>query len=250
MAEAQPESVEIQTAEQVIEAPVTEVSEAPVPEAVVKETPVEKLVTQEEMNRVVKAAKWHTQQETANRVRQEYEQKLQQLQQASAPQQAQMPSAQQVPQQVDEATVVRVLQDMAQKQYVNGIVETFTSKIAAVDLNEYPDFVEEYGKINLQSVPNVVGFASGLDNTAEVMYELAKNPLKMQDLERLAREQPMLAPAEFAKLSASIKQNKSAAKQKLPPQPLAKITPSARDIDSGNVHSMSVDDLRKMPWCR
>lgn len=125
----------------------------------------------------------------------------------------------------------------AQEQEAARIATDFFTKVNAGKAN-IPDFDTVMSNVDLGSIPYHVQLASMVDNTAEVMYELAKNPVKIGQLQTLididmrAGRTPKLALAELQKLSQSIKDNAQASKQREPNQPLGQMRPSNAGTDS------------------
>lgn len=84
----------------------------------------------------------------------------------------------------------------------------------------------------------VVWGATQLDNTGDVIYEVAKNPVKAVNLEALGRHDPKAFEREIKKLSDSIKANKEAAKNiSKSPEPYQRLKPNVAGVVS------SSDDL-------
>jgi hypothetical protein len=128
------------------------------------------------------------------------------------------------------------------------VANEFVQKIsAAKDSNKYDDFEEKITQLNLPSIPHIVGWANSLDNTADVLYDIAKDPVKYANVLMLSQTAPHLAVAQLQKLSNSIKENEIAAKQPTAAEPLSQLKPSTTGTNSG---TMSVQDLRKQSWLR
>ena len=126
------------------------------------------------------------------------------------------------------------------------IAVEFTNKmIAAKDI--YPDFEEAVSTLNFPDISDVVGIANTVDNTAEVMYALAKNPKSLGSILALNERTPRLAVSEIKKLSSSIKNNQAALGEKFPNEPLSQMKPSIAGTDSGK---MTISDFKKQDWLR
>jgi hypothetical protein len=136
-------------------------------------------------------------------------------------------------------------QDYERQQMENQVVEVakeFSTKMTA-GKEKYQDFDTVMGKIKVDKYGNVAYMATrGLDNTADVMYHLAKNPMIMAEIERTSREDPDLAYYEMQRISQSIKDNESASNIKVPRPPLSQLSPSNTGTDNG---AMSVKDFRQ-----
>jgi hypothetical protein len=138
-------------------------------------------------------------------------------------------------------------QQQAQHYHAHNIASEFLGKLA-YGKEQYPDFDEKMDSLELSTIPEVVQLANTVDNTADVMYELANNPHKVASLLTLSRfGNGKLAYLETKKLSDSIKQNKNALKKSVPPEPLSPLKPSNIGIDNGN---LSIKELRKQSYLR
>jgi len=129
----------------------------------------------------------------------------------------------------------------AQEQEAQRIADEFFTKLETGKA-KYQDFDKVMGEVELKAIPHIVQLANMVDNTPDVMYELASNPTKIAAIQQLIQISPKLAYAEINKLSQSIKANEQAANTKLPNKPLSQMRPSATGTDSG---ALSISDLRK-----
>lgn len=135
----------------------------------------------------------------------------------------------------------------AQEQEGQRIASEFFTKLEASKAN-LPDFDKVMNDVDLRSIPYHVQLANMVDNTAEVMYEMAKNPSKIGQLQSLididirAGRHPKLALAEIKKLSQSIKDNAAGSKFQQPNDPLRPLPPS--NAGTGNQGALSVRDYK------
>jgi hypothetical protein len=83
------------------------------------------------------------------------------------------------------------------------IAQQFLGKLSAAK-DKYPDFEETIANLGFHQFPEVVQIANNFDNTADIMYELAKNPSKAVILKQLAQLNPRIAALEIQRLSDSI----------------------------------------------
>lgn len=217
------------------------VSSAATPVTESKPEVQEKVLKQSEVDKIVGNVK----RETLEKARREYESKMQMAQTPPATQsynenQVSMPEEQ----------LRRMINEEAQKQAnyaaANRVAQEFISKLEATK-SKYPDFEEKVSALNLPSIPQIVGIANSMDNTGDIMYEIANNPSKFASVMVLAHTAPHLAEAELRRLSDSIKKNEAAAKQPTANEPLSQVKPSITGTDNG---SSSVRDLRKQSWLR
>ncbi len=110
------------------------------------------------------------------------------------------------------------------------------------------DFDEKVGKLNLHAMLPIVAWANSLDNTADIMYDLANNPGKLSNVLNLVNaNQPQLAYDELQKLSGSIKTNEDASKIQHPRAPLNQLKPSPIGSDNGG---SDVQGFQKQNFCR
>src|ERR1019366_5381254 len=73
------------------------------------------------------------------------------------------------------------IQQNAQDQEARRIVGEFSNKIEA-GKSRYPDLDKQVANVGLEKIPHIVHFANRMDNTADVMHELASNPSKIGSL--------------------------------------------------------------------
>jgi altronate dehydratase len=136
----------------------------------------------------------------------------------------------------------------AHKKQVDEVARTYLDKMKQGP-TLYEDFTDVTKSFKPGKFPAIAIWAAQQDNTAAIIYDLAKNPQKLAQLQLLAVTDEELAVSEMTKLSQSIKRNEEAVNQNVKsPQPLSKLKPSVvAGSDSGK---MNVSDLRKQPWLR
>ncbi len=137
-------------------------------------------------------------------------------------------------------------QKMSQMAVAQKIAQDFTQKLVTAK-DKYEDFEQQVSELDLASMPHIVDWANSLDNTADVIYHLAKYPEKLASVTYLAKENPRKAAKLLHSLSDSIKQNETAKNQPSVAEPLSQVRPSTTGTDNG---SMSVSDYRKQSWLR
>lgn len=113
----------------------------------------------------------------------------------------------------------------------------------------FDDFKEVIGEFEPGAFPNAVMLATHMDNTPEIMYELANNPIKLQEIEGLAQRSPKMAQKELEKLSKSINKNVEAKNNNVTaPAPLSKLkSSSAVGMDTGK---MTIKDFKNASWLK
>lgn len=135
----------------------------------------------------------------------------------------------------------QILQDRASQT-----VNQFMTKIQA-GKDKYPDIEQKIQDLDLQESVEIIELANSLDNTADVMYELAQHPNKAASIVAALRTgQTKNARLQIQKLSSSIKDNQKAAIV-VPKEPLSQIKPSSVAGDDGVV---SLDQLKKASYLR
>jgi len=115
---------------------------------------------------------------------------------------------------------------------------------------DYEDFDKITEDFDPQAMPQLTYLVAGLDNAADVLYEISKNPQKLATLDYLALRNPRKAQAEILKLSQSITENRKAlndAAETQTRQPLDRLSNSRAQADSGE---MGIQDFRKQSWLR
>lgn len=136
---------------------------------------------------------------------------------------------------------VQEAQRTAHEQEAQRITTDFLTKLEA-GKGKYEDYDQVLGDFEFSAIPHVVQLAALVDNTADIMYDLAKNPTKIGNLQQLLQISPKLAYSEMQRLSKSLKDNENVANMKQSNPPLSQMKPSNTGTDNG---VMSVSDYRK-----
>jgi hypothetical protein len=142
----------------------------------------------------------------------------------------------------------------AQEQDAQRIASEFYTKVGAGEggMQAFEKVIQDSG-VDLRSIPYHVQLANMVENTREVMIELANNPSKIGmiqnliDIDLKAGRQPNLAMAEMRRLSQSMKDNAHAKNFKAPNDPLSQMRPSTAGTDTG---ARSVSDYKRNPAYR
>lgn len=141
----------------------------------------------------------------------------------------------------------RVQEEQIRQAMAQQLIGEFSTKMVA-GKEKYPDFEEKVAALDLAKIPEIVQLANSIDNTADVMYELANKPYKIANILGLLQRAPHLAISEMNNLSKSIKANEQATQQvSTPREPLSQIKPSTAGGADGK---LSVKDFRKMSYLR
>jgi hypothetical protein len=134
-------------------------------------------------------------------------------------------------------------QERANVEAANRIVGIFKDKIVA-GKDRYDDFESVTGNVAMQYYPNVVHLlAEHVDNSADVLYHLARNRDKLYRLEALSSHNSADAVYEIKRLADSIRQNDQTSQTRQANSPLSQQRPSNTGTDSGTTLSMS--DLKR-----
>lgn len=143
----------------------------------------------------------------------------------------------------------------SEEQNAHRIASEFFQKVSTGDGGRegFEKILSESG-LDLRSIPFHVQLANMVDNTREVMVDLAQNPTKIGiiqnliDIDLRAGRQPNLALAEIKRLSKSIKDNEQAGRYKAPNDPLTQLRPSNAGTDK--MGTRAPGDYRRDPKYR
>jgi hypothetical protein len=114
--------------------------------------------------------------------------------------------------------------------------------------DKFSDFDEVMKDFDAGAFPQLALLAGELDNTADIMYELSKNPDKIARLDYLANRSPALARKELGKLANSITQNDQALEDNVTTNaPLSRLKSSTVGADNGK---MGLKDYKNADWLR
>ncbi len=130
----------------------------------------------------------------------------------------------------------------SQQQDAQRIAGEFFQKIDA-GKSKYQDYDSVMKDVDFGAIPHIVQVANMMENTADVMYELGKNPGKIGIIQQLLNISPSLAMAEMKKLSQSIKDNSEAQSFRHPNEPLSQLRPSNQGMD--NKGALNVSDYKR-----
>jgi hypothetical protein len=133
-------------------------------------------------------------------------------------------------------------QERANVDAANRIVGVFRDKIVA-GKDKFEDFDSVTSNVAMQRYPNVVQLlAEHVDNTADVLYHLAKHRDKLYRLEALSEHSSGDAVYEIKRLADSIKSNEDSVQGRQANTPLSQQRPSNNGTESG---SLSMSDLKR-----
>jgi hypothetical protein len=143
---------------------------------------------------------------------------------------------------------LREEQEAANLAQMQEVANKYHTKMAA-GKDKFGDFDEVMTDFEPAAFPQLVFLAAEMENTAEIMYELSKNPSKLASLHSLSLAHPKLAKKEIEKLSQSIAENQQALANNVETNaPLSRLKSSqSAGVDSGK---MGLKDYKNVDWLR
>jgi enoyl-[acyl-carrier-protein] reductase (NADH) len=222
--------------------------------APVEEIEQEKLLPQSQVNKIVQREKEQAAQKARREVEERYQREIERIN-SQINQQSQR--NENVSREVDADAIFqqvqeRFNQEMQQKQLeaeMTRVANSYQSKMQE-GANSYSDFDEVMKEFDPTAFPQLVYLVAGIDNAADVMYELAKNPVKLNALDGLAMKNPRYAHSQLLELSRSIADNKQAKADAQSQDVAAPLDRLQASRVSGSNGKMGVRDLRTQPWLR
>ena len=211
-------------------------------------------LTQDQVNKIVAREKAKAAESATRAAEEKYQRDLESL---NAMRQQQQQRNAEVPRDFDANAMYqqfteRLNKEMHERQvkeHMTQIANTYQQKIG-LGKHSYADFEDVTKDFDPTAFPQLTYLLAGIDNAADVLYDLSKNPLKLAGLDRLAEKNPRQAQSEMLKLAQSIAANKQAqseSQNQNVAEPLDRLAPSRV---SGNNGKLSIRDLRNQPWLR
>ena len=224
-------------------------------EAPVSDSGTEKTLTTNQVNDIVKREKAHAAERARQQAQAEYQAELEKVRAEAAGKPASKGEidATAIKQQVYE----QFMQDLqkhrdeverkTQEDELKTIADQYYLKMGKGS-QLFEDFNEVMGDFEPDKFPNAVMLAAQMENTPEIMYELANNPSKLLEIDGLAKTSPKLATKQLERLSKSIANNLEAKTNNVSaPPPLSKLKSSSVGMDSGK---MTLKDFKNAPWLK
>ena len=213
----------------------------------------EKMISQSQVDKIIKHKTYQ-----AAQVQREMEERHQrELEEIQAQRQKQTQRNENVPRDFDADAIYqqvqeRFNQEMQQRQVKSEMDRIANSYLSKMEQGKgaYEDFEEVTKEFDPTAFPQLTYLVAGMDNAADVIYDLSRNPLKLAGLDRLAERNPRQAQAELLKLSRSINENRQAQSDEESnnvAEPLDRLQSSRV---SGSNGKPGIRDLRKQPWLR
>lgn len=210
----------------------------------------EKTLTQSQVNEIVGREKAKAKREAELKHQQEIE-----ALQARAVQQSQR--NEEVPRDFDsnamyQQFVERMNADMVTKQNEAEMTRVANNYMSKMDSGKdlYEDFGDVTADFDPREFPQIVYLVAGLDNAADVVYDLSKNAQKLSYIDNLAKVSPKIAQRELLKLSNSISENRKAANESQGQQAPAPLDQMTSSRISGSNGKQGIRDLRNQPWLK
>lgn len=226
-----------------------QVTETPVDVAL--ESAPEKMLPQSHVDKIVKKAKY----DVAQATRRELEERHQRELDAIRNQQSERNES--VPREMDANALYQQVQERFNEEMQQRRLKEEMDKIANAYLSKmeqgktaYEDFEEVTKEFDPTAFPQLTYLVAGMDNAADVIYELSRNPLKLAGLDRLAEKTPKQAYSELLKLSRSITENRQAQTEESSSQVSPPLDRLKASRISGSNDKMTIRDLRNQPWLR
>ena len=204
--------------------------------------PIEKMVPQSEVDKIVGAVRAKERQAVESQYRNQGMGGMQAPQfdeEALLAKATQRMQAQQEEQQ-------RAQQEQRQREQIDSVAKTYLEKMKQGP-TLYDDFEEVTKTFKPNKYPQIAVMAAELENTPDIIYDLKKNPQKLATLQMFAlNEDYDELRDELTKLSKSIKRNEqSLANNTQSPKPLTRLKSSA--IAGQDTGKRTISDMRKDP---
>ena len=198
------------------------------------------------MQEQLDAAQQQIQQQQGQQGQQGQQQPQQQAQQQGFnPEQMRDQMMQMMQKQMQEQEAARQKEQLEKE--VSEVAQQYFSKVSQ-GKHKYEDFDAMTADFDPAAFPQLVYLATQTDNTADIIYELQKNPAKLAQLSVLVDKSPAMARNEINKLSASIKTNEEAKNNVQEAQePLNRLKSSPTGADNG---TKNVRDYKQASYLR
>lgn len=217
-----------------------------------------KMLPQDEVNKIVAREKSRAAEGARREAEQQYQQQLEALRSQQQQHNAQIPrdaDSAAMYQQVQElfnqnvAAHQKQMQDEQQRQHMTQVANNYLAKVEQ-GKSAYADFDDVTKDFDPTAFPQLTFLLSGIDNAGDILYDLAKNPMKLAGIDRLAEKNPRQAQSELLKLSQSINANKQAQADAQNQDVAAPLDRLASSRVAGSNGKMGIKDLRNQPWLR
>jgi hypothetical protein len=138
-------------------------------------------------------------------------------------------------------------QDAARQAVANKVAHEFVTKVSAAT-EKYPDIIKTIDRLDLTENPMLVDYINAVDNTADVINELAKHDTLYEGILSRLDKNPKGAMQRIQELSKQLKErdapNRNSSSNKVP---LSQINPSNAGINS---EDNTLESFKKASWLR
>lgn len=222
------------------------IEEIVAPTEIAPSAPVEKLLTQEQVNALVGREKAAAADKARREVQAQYQAQMQQAQQAQNMGGMAGTNMDEIYQQV-ESRLRENAQKQAYEDQIKRVADNYLDKMATG-----PEMFEDFNNVmqdfDPSRFPSVIYLVSEMDNVPQIMYELANNPMKLASIHSLAQTDEKQAKRALQKLSQSISQNEAAKEEYVSTNaPLSKLKPSSVGADK---QMSTLQDFKKASWLK
>jgi hypothetical protein len=225
---------------------------SPVESQATPEVQAEKMIPQSQVNKIAAREARKAEEKAAERTRQqmmrEFEERQTQSSSATPPNTQNLGGMNQMSPEDFERRLYEAAHKIAAKQAGEKIATDYERKINEAK-DEDPEFAQAYDESGMANHPQLIIWTNELENTADTVKEMVKNPEKFAQIMMLAATGAHgMAKNALKRLSGSIKANVEAQNQPQVKEPLSQIKPTNIGIaDNG---SLSVSDFKNQPWLR
>jgi hypothetical protein len=213
----------------------------------------QQMLSQDEVNKLVGAAKAQAAAHERSKAEAEFKQKLAELQQQKAFAEARGEDTKEInAERLYQEVTERMQSELQKKQleeHFQAKSNAYLSKMENAK-KDFEDFETVMGDFNPREFPQLVYLVSDMDQAGAVMRELMKDPKELAAIDYLAKTSPRQAQNALKKISDSIMMNNQVMSYEQKAQtkaPLDRLSPTATTTGNGR---MSISDLRNQPWMR
>lgn len=142
----------------------------------------------------------------------------------------------------------RAIEEDERRRKATEFVATYEGKLAE-GRGRYEDFDAVVGQLDPKEFVDVIMLANKTDGTADIMYELARNPDKLARVVAMSQRSEKQAQRMMAEIATSVKQNREAVENhQAASKPLPKLNPSTAGTSTSELKTLN--DFKKASWLR
>lgn len=214
-----------------------------------EQTQTEKMIPQSQVNKIAAREARVAAEKAAERTRQQMLSEFEVRQNQSTPPVTQgLGGMDGMSPEMFDQRVMEVAHRMSLRAMGDKIAQDFDGKINAA-MDDDPEFAEAFEESGIKNSPHLIMWTNELENTADTVKEMVKNPEKFAQIMMLVGSGAHgMAKNALKRLSSSIKTNVEAQKQPVVKEPLSQIKPT--NIGTADNASLTVSDFKNQPWLR